>query len=137
MSNLKKGQNMNKSADVELDSEISLDAELIGKLITQQVAAAMAKKTNQYESKINKLRKVERIGCWESPKNWTRGGWCASKKKEEYTTTTTTTATTKKSKTQQQSASRSSQGQNSILWTTSREQNREAGDANNCMLGNK
>ena len=47
MSKLKKGQNMNKSAEetaLELDSEISLDTELIKKFITQQVAAAMAKK---------------------------------------------------------------------------------------------
>ena len=40
-------QNMNKSAEetaLELDSEISLDTELIKKFITQQVAAAMARR---------------------------------------------------------------------------------------------
>ena len=55
MSNLKKGQNVKNSTEetaVELDGEISMDAELIGKFITKNVAAAMAKKTTQYEKKI-------------------------------------------------------------------------------------
>ena len=55
MSNLEKGQNVKNSEEetsVELDSEISMDAKLIGKFITQQIAAAMVKKTRQYERKI-------------------------------------------------------------------------------------
>ena len=50
-SKLEKGQNVTKSAEVtavELDREISMDAELIGKFITQQVADAMVKKIKQY-----------------------------------------------------------------------------------------
>ena len=44
---------------MELDGEMSMDAEIIGKFITQQVAVAMADKTKQYEKKI-KTRKGER-----------------------------------------------------------------------------
>ena len=54
MSKLKKGQNITKSAEetaVELDGEMSMDAELVGKFITQQVAAVMAQKTKQYEKR--------------------------------------------------------------------------------------
>ena len=36
---------------------MSIDAELIGKFITQQVPAVMAKKTKQYEKKIKNLEK--------------------------------------------------------------------------------
>ena len=36
---------------------MSMDAKLIGKLITQQVAATMAEKTKQYKKKIKKLEK--------------------------------------------------------------------------------
>ena len=45
MSNLEKVQNVNNSAEetsVELDGEMSMDAELIGRFIMQQVAAVMA-----------------------------------------------------------------------------------------------
>ena len=55
MSKLEKVQNVTKTAEetaVELDREMSMDAEIIGKLITQQVAVAMAEKTKQYEKKI-------------------------------------------------------------------------------------
>ena len=48
ISKFEKGQNITKSAEetaVELDGEMSMDANLIGKFITQLVAAAMAKKT--------------------------------------------------------------------------------------------
>ena len=48
MSKLEKGQNVTKTAEetaVELDGEMSMDAELNGKFITQQVAVAMADKT--------------------------------------------------------------------------------------------
>ena len=54
MSKLEKGQNITKSAEetaVELDGEMSMDAELVGKFITQLVAAAMAKKTKQHEKR--------------------------------------------------------------------------------------
>ena len=60
MSKLEKGQNVTKSAEesaVELDGKMSMDAKLIGKLITQQVSATMAKKTKQYENKNRKLEK--------------------------------------------------------------------------------
>ena len=60
MSKLEKVQDITKTAEeaaVELDGEMSMDAELIGKLITQQVAVAMAEKTRQYEKKIKKLEK--------------------------------------------------------------------------------
>ena len=58
MTKLKKGQNVNNSTeeiDVALDSAMSMDSELIGKFITQQIAAAMVKKTRQYERKILKM----------------------------------------------------------------------------------
>ena len=48
MLKLEKGQNVNKSAEeiaVELDNEMSMDAKLIRKFITQQVADAMAQKS--------------------------------------------------------------------------------------------
>ena len=73
---LEKGQNVNKYAEetaVELDGEMSLDAKLIRKFITQQVAAAISKKTKQYEKKIKKRRKVERMECWESRKKTEQG----------------------------------------------------------------
>ena len=47
MLKFEKGQNVNKSAEeiaVELDNEMSMDAKLIRKFITQQVADAMAQK---------------------------------------------------------------------------------------------
>ena len=44
-----------------LDGEMSMDAELIGKFITQQVAVAMDEKSSEYEKKIKNLRKVEKI----------------------------------------------------------------------------
>ena len=55
MSKLEKGQNITKTVEetaVELDGEMSMDAEFIGKFITQQVAVAMAEKKKQYEEKI-------------------------------------------------------------------------------------
>ena len=86
MSKLEKGQNVNKSAEetsVELDGEISMDAKLIGNLITQQVTAAMVEKTKQYENKIKKLEKGGKYGVsGESAKNETRSGGRASKKKK-------------------------------------------------------
>ena len=55
MSKLEKYQNVNKSAEetgVELDDEMSMDAELISKFITQQVAATMTENTKQCENKV-------------------------------------------------------------------------------------
>ena len=55
ISKLEKGQNVTKSAEetaVELDGEMSMDAKLIRKFITQQVSAAMSKKTKQHEKNI-------------------------------------------------------------------------------------
>ena len=37
-----------------------MDAELIGKFITQQVTVVMAEKSREYEKKIKNLRKVEK-----------------------------------------------------------------------------
>ena len=45
---------------MELDGEMSMDAELIGKFIAQQVAVTMDEKTKQYEKKIKQLEKVGR-----------------------------------------------------------------------------
>ena len=48
MSKLEKGQTITKTAEdtaVELDREMSMDAKLIGKFITQQVAVAIADKS--------------------------------------------------------------------------------------------
>ena len=85
MSKLEKGQNITKTAEetaVELYREMSMDAELIGKFITQQVAVAMDNKTKQYEKKIKKLEKGgrDRVSGESSSKNGTRGGGRASKK---------------------------------------------------------
>ena len=55
MSKLEKGQTVTKTAEetaVELDGEMSMDSELIGKFITQQVAVAMAETSREYEKKI-------------------------------------------------------------------------------------
>ena len=55
MSKLEKGQNITKTAEetaMSLDKKMSLDSELIVKLITQQVEVEITKKTKQYEKKI-------------------------------------------------------------------------------------
>ena len=60
MLKLEKGQNVTKYAEetsMELEGEISIDTKLIVKFITQQVAAAMAEKTKQYEKKVKNLEK--------------------------------------------------------------------------------
>ena len=78
MPKLKKGQNVNKSAEeksLDLDRKMSMSAELIGKYITQQVTAAMAKKTKQYENKLKNCRKVGRTEYWESRKKRNEGHW--------------------------------------------------------------
>ena len=59
---------------MEINGEMSMDAKLIGKFITQQVAVAMAKKTKHYEKKIKNLIKAEEIECRESyPQKTVRG----------------------------------------------------------------
>ena len=53
MSKLEKGQTITKTAEdtaVEIDGEMSMDAELIGKFITNQVTVAMAEKSREYET---------------------------------------------------------------------------------------
>ena len=76
---LEKSQNVNKSTEetaVELDGGMSIDAKLIGNFITQQVAAAMAKKTKQYENKIEELEKGGKDGVsGESSKKRNEGRW--------------------------------------------------------------
>ena len=60
MSKLEKGQNITKTAEetaLEIDGEMSMDADLIENFITQQVAVVIAEKTKQYEKKIKKLEK--------------------------------------------------------------------------------
>ena len=69
MSKLKKGQTITKTTEetaVELDGEMSMDAELIGKFITKQVAVTMADKSKEYEKKEINLRKAEKTECRES-----------------------------------------------------------------------
>ena len=77
---------------MEIDREISIGAELIRKLITQQVAVAMAEMTNQYEKKIKKLEKGgrDRVLGESSTKNGKRGGGRASKKNKKSPTQTNT-----------------------------------------------
>ena len=55
MSKLEKVQNVNNSAEetaVELDGEMSMEADLTGKFLMQQVAAVMAKKQNSTKRKL-------------------------------------------------------------------------------------
>ena len=87
MSKLEKGQNIIKTPEeinVELDREISMDAEIIGNFITQQVAVVKAKKKKQYETNIKKLEKCgrDRVSGESTTKNGTRGGGRASKQKK-------------------------------------------------------
>ena len=54
MSKLEKGQTITKTleeAAVEIDREMSMNAKLIGKFITQQLRIAMAEKSREYEEK--------------------------------------------------------------------------------------
>ena len=51
---------------MELDGDMSMDPELIGKFITQKFTVAMAEKSREYEKKIKKLRKAEKTKCLES-----------------------------------------------------------------------
>ena len=54
-----------------------MDAKLIGKFITQQVAAVMAKKTNHYEKRKQIWIKVEETECQESRQKTVRGAMAA------------------------------------------------------------
>ena len=88
MSKLKKGQNITKTAEetaVELNGKMSMDAELIGNFITQQVAVAMPEKTKQYEKKIKKLEKggIDRVSGELSPKT-VRGAVDAPPRKSKH-----------------------------------------------------
>ena len=56
---------------MDLDGEMWMDAKLIGKFITQQVADVMAGKTKQYEKK--NWRKVENTECREIRQKTVRG----------------------------------------------------------------
>ena len=103
-----------------------MDAKLIGKFVTQQVAVVMAEKTKEYENKINKLDKGGRyrVSGESTAKNGMRGGGRASKKKKLSKTQTTT-----KSGPPHKSAPRSAQGQKSILRSPSRGRSQQAGAA--------
>ena len=59
-----------------------MGAKLIGKFITQQVAAAMAKKTKQNENKLKNWRKVGRTEYQESRKKLNEGQWTCLQEKE-------------------------------------------------------
>ena len=107
MSKLEKGQNITKTAEetaLEIDGEMSMDADLIENFITQQVAVVIAEKTKQYEKKIKKLekRRRDRVTGVLTTKNGMRGGGRASKKKKISQTQTNT-----KSRPPQKSASQS------------------------------
>ena len=95
MSKLEKGQTVTKTAEetaVALDGEMSMDAKLIGKFITQQVAVAMAEKSREYEKKMKKLEKSgkDNVKVESTRKNGTRGGGCASRKNKPSKTQPTT-----------------------------------------------
>ena len=69
MSKLEKLQTITKTAEetaVEIDGEMSMDSELIGKFITQKVAVAMSEKSKEYENLKKKLRKAEKTECREN-----------------------------------------------------------------------
>ena len=70
MSKLEKYQNVDKSTEetaVEIDGKFSMGAKLIGKFITQKVAAAMAYK-NIMKGKFKNWRKLGRIEYRDSRK---------------------------------------------------------------------
>ena len=65
-----------------------MDAELIGKFITQQVAFAMAEKSREYEKKIKKLEKggKDNVNGESTTIHGTRGGGRASRKNKQSKT---------------------------------------------------
>ena len=131
MSKLEKSQNITKTTEetaVEIDGEMSMDAKLIGKFITRQVAVAMAENKKQYEKKIKKLEKGgrDRVSGELTTKNGTRVGGRAYKKKKISQTQTNT-----KSRPPQKSVSRSAQVRKNILRSPSRGKSQQAGAADN------
>ena len=81
ISKIEKFQNVTKSAEetaVELDGEMSMDTELIGRFTTQQFSVAMAGKTKQYEKKVKKSgerwkrQSVGRVGKERYEGRWMR-----------------------------------------------------------------
>ena len=115
MSKLEKGQTVTMTAGetaVELDREMSMDAELTGKFITQKVTVAMDEKSREYEKKIKHLEKSgkEIVKGESTRKNGTRGGGRASKKNKP-----SKTQLTPKSGPHPKSASRSAPRRQSIL----------------------
>ena len=87
MSKLEKGQTITKTTEetaVELERDMSMDAKLIGKFITQQVAVAMVEKSREYENKNKNLIKAEKIESQESrhKKDGTRGRWTRLQEKQ-------------------------------------------------------
>ena len=95
MLNLEKGQTITKTAEetaVALDGEMNMDAKLIGKFITQQVAVGMAENSREYDKKIKKLEKggKDNVKGESTQKNGTRGGGRASKKIKPSKTQPTT-----------------------------------------------
>ena len=133
MSKIEQVQNVTKSAEetsVELDREMSMNAELIGRFITQKVAVAMAEKTKQYEKKIKIWRKVKNIECRESRQKTVRVAVDAPPRKKPATQTTT------KSRTPQKSASQSAQGRKTILGSPSMRITQKLGNADSGTPGN-
>ena len=113
---------------------MSMDAKLIGKFITQQVAVEMARKTKQYKKKIKKVEKggKDRVSGESSSKNGTRGGGIASKKDK-----TSANQTNTKSRPPQKPASQSAQVRKSILRRPLRGRSQKSGNANSNTPRNK
>ena len=88
MSKLEKGQNITKTAEetgVELDKGMSMDAEIIGKFITQQVAVTISEKTKSIKIRSRNLRKAEETECQEShPQEMVRGAVDAPPRKRNH-----------------------------------------------------
>ena len=129
MSKLEKGQTVTKTAEetaVALNGEMSMDAELIGKFITQQVAVAMAEKSREYENEIKKLEKggKDNEKGESTRKNGTRGGGRASRKNKPFKT-----HQNPKSGPPPKSASQSAPRRQSILRSPLREKSQQAGAA--------
>ena len=86
MSKLNKFQNINKTVEetaLELDGEMSMDTELVGKFITQQVAVDMDKKTNSMKIRLKTRKgwKIQSVGR-VIPQKWYEGRWTGLQEKE-------------------------------------------------------
>ena len=69
ISKIEKGQNITKTVEetaLELDGEMSMDANLIGKFITQKVVVEITNNTNNKKRRSRNLGKVEETECQES-----------------------------------------------------------------------